>query len=286
VYGRYTPVQLEMKEAAVCVKCPTRDCVRPENRCRFDKRSCPSLLRPFSRKPSDGCVLCLQCAKVCPYGNLGFGRVSAAAPVRRKHLLSPYEAAFVMVALGFVSHETIGEVRWLDAVFHAVPTALGKLAPSVSFGWFEALWFLLLFPLLIWAAVSGLGFLLGHRGRLGALLLAAATGAAPVVALAHFAKAAAKVASWGGFLTFAVRDPQGIETFRRLADGALTTPGGWLGLSTVGWVILALTTAVAWKAWSWARQIPAEFIAASRAGLAGAATLFGVVMTIWAWPTL
>ena len=284
VYGRYTPIQLEMKEAAVCEQCLTRDCVRSENRYRFDKRSCPSLLRPFNRKPSDGCVLCLQCAKVCPYGNVGLGLVSDVAPVRQKNLLRPYEAAFVMVALGFVSHETIGEVGWLEAVFHAVPTALGGLLPSVSFGWFEALWFLLLFPLLVWAAISGIGYLFGHRGNLRSLLLAAATGAAPVVAVAHFAKAAAKVASWGGFLTFAVQDPKGIETFHRIADGALTMPAGLLGLSTVGWVILALTTAMVWKAWRWARQIPAESVVAARAGLAGAAMLFGIVMVIWVWP--
>lgn len=284
VYGRYTPIQLEMKEAAVCEQCLTRDCVRSENRYRFDKRSCPSLLRPFNRKPSDGCVLCLQCAKVCPYGNLGLGFVSDAAPVRQKHLLRPYEAAFVMVALGFVSHETIGEVSWLEAVFHAFPTALEKLAPSVSFGWFEALWFLLLFPLLVWAAISGIAYLFGHRGNLRSLLLAAATGAAPVVAVAHFAKAAAKVASWGGFLTFAVRDPKGIETFHRIADGTLIMPAGLPGLSTVGWAILALTMAIAWKAWSWARQVPTESVVAARAGLAGAAMLFSIIMTIWVWP--
>lgn len=284
VYGRYTPIQLEIKEATVCDRCPTRDCVRSENRNRFDKRSCPSLLRPFSRKPSDGCVLCLQCAKVCPYNNIGLGFVSDVASVRRKQLLRPYEAAFVMVALGFVSHETIGEVGWLENIFHAVPTAFTKLAPSIAFGWFEALWFLLLFPLLVWAAISGLAYFFGHRGKLGSVLLAAATGAAPVVAIAHFAKAATKVASWGGFLPFAVQEPRGIETFRRIADGTLAAPAGLLGLSTVGWAILALTMAMAWKAWRWARQIPAESVVAARAGLVGSAVLFSIVMTIWVWP--
>ncbi|OGD22197.1 MAG: hypothetical protein A2W03_00510 [Candidatus Aminicenantes bacterium RBG_16_63_16] len=64
----------------------------------------------------------------------------------------------------------------------------------------------------------------------------------------------------------------------------MTMPAGWLGLSTVGWAILALTMAMAWKAWRGARQIPAESVVAARTGLAGAAMLFGIVMTIWAWP--
>jgi polyferredoxin len=284
VYGRYTPLQLETRDPAVCAACPTKDCVRAEYRYRFDKRSCPSLLAPFRREPSDGCVLCLQCAKVCPYGNLGVGLVAVNAPVRRKSLLRPFEAAFVMVALGFVAHDTIGEVEWLEGSFHAVPTWLNAFLPSVPFGWFEALWFLVLFPLVVWAGISALGYLLGYRGGLRALVLAAATGAAPVVAVAHFGKAAAKVASWGGFLPRAIRDPQGIETFHRIAGHTLATPGGLLGLSPIGWVMLGLTLIMAWKAWAWARQVPTESVIAAKSGLAGAAILFGAVLTIWLWP--
>lgn len=284
VYGRYTPLQLEARDPAVCDACTTRDCVRSENRYRFDKRSCPSLLLPFRREPSDGCVLCLQCAKVCPYGNMGVGLVASDAPVRRKSLLRPFEAAFVMVALGFVAHEVIGEVKWLDGFFHAVPKWLNTLTPSISFGWFEALWFLVVFPLAVWAGIAGLGYLLGHRGGLRILLLAAATGAAPVVAMAHLAKAAAKIASWGGFLPLAVRDPHGIETFNRIAEHSLVAPAGMLGLSIVGWVMLVLTLVMAWKAWSWARQVPVESLIAARSGLAGVAALFSAVLIIWVWP--
>ena len=195
VYGRYTPLQLEVRDPSVCDACKTKDCVRAGNRNRFDRRSCPSLLTPYRRDPSDGCVLCLQCAKVCPYQNVGVGLVASGAPVRRKPLLRPFEAAFVMVALGFVAHEVIGEVKWLDAFFHAVPNGLNRLMPSIPFGWFEALWFLVLFPLLVWGLISGIGHFTGHRAGLKTLLTGAATGAAPLVAVAHLAKAAAKVAS-------------------------------------------------------------------------------------------
>jgi len=124
----------------------------------------------------------------------------------------------------------------------------------------------------------------GHRGDLRTLLLAAATGAAPVVAVAHFAKAVAKVTSWGGFLPLAVHDPQGMETFRGIADHTLAAPARLLGLSMVGWVMLGLTLILAWKAWNWARQVPIESMIAARSGLVGAATLFSSVLTIWIWP--
>jgi polyferredoxin len=286
VYGRYTPLQLEARDPAVCDSCPTRDCVRAENRERFDKRSCPSLLVPFRRNPSDGCVLCLQCVKVCPYGNMGVGLVASDAPARRKSLLRPFEAAFVMVALGFVAHEVIGEVKWLDKTFHFVPEKLSALLPAIPFGWFEALWFLVFFPLLVWTIISGIGYLMGHRGEFKTLLLAAATGAAPVIAVAHLAKAAAKVASWGGYLPLALRDPAGMDTFHLIANHTLSTPSGLLGLSVVGWAMLFLIVMIAWRALRWARQVPPEFLSGTRAGLGGAFIFFTAVLGVWAWPSM
>jgi polyferredoxin len=282
VYGRYTPVQLEVRDPSVCERCPTKDCVRGENRYRFDKRSCPSLLRPFHRDVSDGCVLCLQCAKVCPYDNMGLGLVSAYARVRDNALLKPYEAAFVMVALGFVAHEVIGEVKWLNAAFHFVPERFAALAPAVSFGWFEALWFLVLFPLVVWSAIAGAGYLVGHRSGLHSLLLAAATGAAPVVAVAHLAKAAAKIAFWGGFLPLSLRDPQGLHTLERLGNERLTAPVAMVSLSVLGWVMLVVVLVITWRAWHWSRQIPAESAMATKVGLSGTALLFTSVLTVWA----
>jgi len=284
VYGRFTPAQLEVRKPSVCEACATKDCVRASNRTRLDKRSCPSLLRPFHREVSDGCVLCLQCAKVCPHDNVGFGLVSESAPVRRKTLLRPFEAAFVMVALGFVSHEVIGEVKWLDGIFHAVPSAMAKAIPAVSFDWHEALWFLLVYPAGVWALIAAVAYLAGHRGGLRSVALAAATGAAPVVAIAHVAKALAKLSSWGGFLPLAVRDPAGIDTLHAIAAEAVAAPHSYVAMTMLGWAMLFLTVLIACKAWRWAREIPTESIAAAKAGLATTAVLFSAVLTIWGWP--
>jgi polyferredoxin len=283
VYGRNTSLQLETRDASMCAHCPTKDCIRAENRYRFDKRSCPSQLRPFHREPSDGCVLCLQCAKVCPYGNVGLGLVSNDTPVRRKSLLRPYEAVFVMVALGFVSHEVVGEVKWLDKTFHAIPALLARSLPTVSFGWFEAIWFLLLFPLLVWSVIAAAAFLFGHRGQTGLLLIAAATGAAPVVAMAHLAKAAAKLTSWGGFLPMALTDPHGLSTMRKVSTHAVAIPPPMIQLTLLGWLMLALVVIMAVKVWRWRQEIPQDAAIAMRAGLAGAALLFTVVLTTWTW---
>ena len=283
VYGRSTPFQLEMRDPAVCARCLTKDCVRAEHRHRFDRRSCPSLLRPFDRTASDGCVLCLQCAKVCPHDNVGVGLVALRAPIRRRVLLRPFEAAFVMVALGFVSHEVVGEVAWLEAGFHFVPTAMSAYVPFVSFGWLEALWFLALFPMAVWVVIAAFAQVLGHRQGLRSVLLAAATGAAPVVAIAHLAKAAAKVAAWGGFLPLALRDPYGAGTAQRLGDHALAYPPELLSLRVVGWAVLPVLALVAWRAWRCRRELASDAVPGVAAGALGASLLFSTVLTIWSW---
>lgn len=281
VYGRFTPVQLEKRDAAACEECRDRACIAARNRARFDRRSCPSHLRPYERAPSDGCVLCLQCAKVCPQENIGLGLVSRAAGVRRQSVLRPFEVLFVIIASGFVAHEVIGEVKWLDEVFHAVPSALQRVAPSLPFGWFEAFWFLALFPAALWLAVAGVAWLAGHRGGFGALLTAAATGAAPVVALAHLAKAAAKISAWGAYAPLAVPDPRGLDTAERLLAGDLAAPAPLLGLSPIGWLTVIATALVAWRSLRGLRRSSHAELPAAAAGLAVTAAFFGAVLIVW-----
>jgi len=283
VYGRYTPVQLDIRNPEVCSQCKTRDCTAQANRFRFDRKSCPSLLRPYARKQSDGCVLCFQCAKVCPYENIGFGIVRHSAGSRRHRILKPYEAAFIMVAAGFVAHEVIGEVKWLDEIFHALPNTLHTLAPSIGFNWFEAFWYLCLFPAILWTLVAGLARILGHRSGLKSLLLAAATGAAPVIAVAHLAKAAAKFSSWIGFVRIAVPEPRGISTFHRIMDQALPAPSPVVSLSVLGWLMFISLVIVGWRSRYWARDVAEESLSAARAGFVAMVAVFSVVLLIWQW---
>ncbi|ACG74467.1 hypothetical protein AnaeK_3247 [Anaeromyxobacter sp. K] len=277
VYGRFTPLQLETRDPAVCDACETRDCVAAVNRDRLDRRSCPSLLRPFARTSGDGCVLCLQCAKVCPRENVGLGLAPPEAPSRAHRLLRPAEAAFVMVASGFVTHELAGEVPWLEGIFHRVPEALAPAGGAAA--WAEAAWFLVGFPALLWLAIAAVARAAGHRGSPRELLAAAATGAAPVVAVAHLAKALAKLASWGGYLPLALRDPAGVDTLHAIGAKALVPPGALAPLPVVGAAVLAGVLALA--AWSWRRSGAGGPARAGRAGAVGAALLFSAVLGVW-----
>jgi len=283
VYGRYTPIQLDTCDPAICGNCSTKDCVQHKNRHRFDRRSCPSLLRPFNRQQSDGCVLCLQCAKICTYENIGFGLTSHDSSVRRPRLLQPVEATFVMIAAGFVAHEVVGKVNWLDHYFHVVPEALSGIVPTVPIGWWEGLWFLVLFPALLWLIVAGIGWLAGHRESLMNLFLAAATGAAPVVALSHLAKVSAKLSSWGGYLTLALKDPRGLQTYDRIVSGGLDAPGWFVGLSLTGWMMVIVMAVLAFISVRRLRTFSARQVPAALAGLSVMAVIFGGVFVVWAF---
>jgi polyferredoxin len=283
VYGRFTPVQLDVNVREICKGCATRDCVDPRKRDRFNARACPSLVRPYDRRKGDECVLCLQCAKVCPHGNVGFGLAAKEAASRRHGLLQPFEALFVLFAAGFVAHDVIGETKPVDELFHFVPTLLNQLAPGVDFGWFEAGWFLLLVPALLGILAAGLAWILGHRGTWRELFISAATGAAPVVAIAHLAKAVAKLSSWGGFLPLAVRDPAGLESLHQIGDKSIAAPGPLFALSLLGWMMLLALLAIAWRNRRWLQESAVEHLPAAHAGFAVCTAFYAATLLAWPW---
>ncbi len=284
VYGRFTPVQLDVSDRETCEHCKTRDCVDAQKRDRFNIRACPSLVRPYDRRKGDECVLCLQCAKVCPHGNVGFGWASKEATSRQHVLLRPFEALFVFFAAGFVAHEVIGETKPVDEWFHYVPKMLNGLVPSLDFGWFEAGWFLLIFPVLLGILATGLARILGYHGTWRDLFIGAATGAAPVVAIAHLAKAAAKLSSWGGFLPMALRDPAGIESLHRIGDKTIAAPTPILALSLLGWALLLALLAISWRNRKWLQESALERLPAAYAGFA--VSLCAYACMLLAWPLI
>ncbi len=112
-----------------------------------------------------------------------------------------------MIAAGFVAHELIGEVKWLDAYFHIVPSLLHAAVPAAAFGWWEAVWFLILVPAVVWSMTAAVAYLLGHRTGAKALLLAVATGAARWWRWRTWPKPSPR--SRAGLATFRERPPTG-----------------------------------------------------------------------------
>ena len=283
VYGRFTPLQLDVRDAATCSACMTRECVSAEYRDRFDHRSCPSLVRPFARQPGDECVLCLQCAKICPHENIGLGIVDAAGSSRRARLLTPAEAVFVSLATGFVAHEVIGEAKALEPWFHAVPQWLAGAVPLLGFDWWEALWFLAVFPGTLWAAIWAASRRFARNASSVQVWLAATTAAAPVVAVAHAGKALAKLAAWAGYLPGAVQDPEGAGTMAALVAKTLAAPHPLSTLPPLGWAMLLALVVMVWRTRHGLRGVIRDLAVPATVAPLVCALFYGGVFVTWVW---
>ncbi len=279
-YGRFTPLKLEVRDPNTCVACKTKDCIREENRHRFDARSCPSLLRPYARKASDACTLCFQCAKVCPRDNVGFGLVAPEAPVRRKTFLTGPETSFVLLVTGFLVRETTEDISWLNRPVEALLGHVGALG-SMGEGWAEFLVFLVVLPLAFWSLVALVGWISGARIGTARRLAAAATAALPIVAAAHALKAVAKVLEWGPYLPHALRDPSGLETLAAIRSGRLAEPHGLLGLEPVGWTGLIVLAVVTWWAWRQTRAWQTGDRRVGKVAVAFVGTVFVGILGCW-----
>lgn len=282
-YGCFTSVQLDIRDADVCRACTTRECVKAECRDRFDHGSCPSLVRPFARQPGDECVLCLQCAKVCPRENIGLGLVRASGSSRRARLLTPAEAAFIALATGFVAHEVIGEAKTLESLFHRVPERLFGAMPVLGFGWWEAIWFLAIFPSSVWSSLWVVSLLLTRGGDGRRAWLAAATAAAPIVAVAHAGKALAKLAAWAGYLPGALADPQGMRTLEALTARTVSVPSSLCSLPPLGWTMLVAVIVIAWRTRAHLRELLSEFPVPATVAPLTLVVFYGGVFVAWVW---
>lgn len=281
VYGRMSPVRLGVRDADLCRRCSSRDCVATRNRHRLDGRSCPSLLRPYALAKAADCQLCMQCAKACPKHNIGVGLGVAPDALDEPNRLRAFEIAFVVIALGFVAHETAGESPALGRIFQLPPALLAQAAPGLSPRWLDPLWFLVVFPMLAWGALLVLARIAGAKGPWSMLLAEASAAAAPVIAVAHVGKALAKLNSWAGYLPQALVDPSGLETGRRIADGMLEAPVPLLAKSTIGVFVICLLAAAVLFMSRKAFDRPTAASPASWVGLVAPSLLFLTIFVGW-----
>ncbi len=281
VYGRYTPIQIDIKSPEVCKECRTKDCVANRNRYKFDAASCPTLIQPFKRKQGDACINCFQCAKVCPHENVGFGITRAVASSRVRRNLRPYEAVFVLAVAGFVTYEIAGEVKWVKDVFLAVPHYVAAWLPPMNFGWLKAIWMLLVFPLVIWSLAGTGAFVLGYRGRIRDLAIHMATGAAVVVAVMHLAKGLAKLSSWSLYLPLALKDPFGVDTAKAIINKSMPQPGSIVSLEFLGWIMIPSLLFAAWKSREWITVSCGDGPGAARVGILVPCILYLPILLAW-----
>lgn len=104
---------------------------------------------------------------------------------------------------------------------------------------------MIVFPVLTWTTLGMLAWPFTRLRNLGVIWRRATLPASLIVIAAHMTKAVEKLATWGGYLPLALRDPAGEGAARGIADGSLASPAALIGMPVVFSVgIVLLITAL------------------------------------------
>jgi polyferredoxin len=246
-YGRGGMLAVRHGSTEECEICTGRDCMLACNRERWQGRGCPSLLNPPRVDSNRDCLVCGQCIKACQPDNVQLLLRSPFHPSDAREALASWPVVlFVMLVSGFVIYEVCTEWAAAKAGFLWVPQRVAPvLGLEAGNGWVQGTWTLLVVPALLWAA---LGMVVRATGGAESLREAWQRLALPltvVVAAGHMAKGLAKMASWGGFLPGALRDPAGVNTALAISVGSLPHPAPLVALPWVSAVCVLLMAVAA-----------------------------------------
>ncbi len=191
--------------------------------------ACRSKLNPLGldKAQGDDCLMCTDCIQA----DRGKGRMQLQlhAPWMRTNPLPALASwpvtLFIMMVSGFVVYEITGFWSGFHAAFVWLPTHLSVFAGVGSdHGWVIGLWTIIVFPLLLWTVLAVFTMPITGLRRIGDIWRLLAYPVSLVVIVAHMTKALEKLVSWSGFLPYAVRNSDGVDTARKITDGSLAVP--------------------------------------------------------------
>jgi polyferredoxin len=157
-YGRGSMLAVRSAKSDTCEACPGKDCVQIDHRTRLDARSCPTLLNPAKLNDNADCLVCGQCMKVCPLGNMGlYIRQPFHGADTRERRASWPATLFIMLVSGFVTYELFSEWKAAQTMYLWVPHTLAEtIGLGAHEGWIKGIWMLFVVPLLLWLVLGGL----------------------------------------------------------------------------------------------------------------------------------
>ncbi len=128
MYATFGPLELRGRDRGICRDCTGRDCFRG-NRLG---NPCPTFQYLGGMEGSTHCLLCLECARSCPAGNVAvslrpFGAELASLPRPRRD-----EAWLALVLVGLTTFHGLVMTPWWGRMTEAMEVGLG-LGPTVAF---------------------------------------------------------------------------------------------------------------------------------------------------------
>jgi len=229
LYAMNAVMELRVRDRAVCDSCPDKPCVNKKRDYAWHGRACQSYLFPGSLRDNRDCILCTQCVKACPYGNVTVRFRRPLTDFAAKLRLTVPQIGFIVIVFVFAFSEIVTEWSradtWLNAPYNALVGMLG-LSPPWDAGAAGFLMFVAT-PFVVLALVSWLQGVFGRSGGPFSTLAAYIASFIPLIALVHFAKSVVKSVSRFQYVAGSLVDPPGIETARAVYSGALVLGGGW-----------------------------------------------------------
>ncbi len=222
LYSLLSSAEWRVRDAQVCARCTTKDCVVRERQYNLTARSCTSDLYPARIKDNRKCILCSQCLSACPHDNLSLRLRRPLKDLLGNLRLSSAEIAFIMLVSGFVVYEVLSEWSTTKAMLMAVPNALSS-SWGVTGMWAGTLKAVVLFvaaPLAFFAVFAGAARLAGNRS-LRRSFEGVSLAVLPIMGGMHVLKAVMKMTSRIPYWSHALADRAGVRTAEAIAGGAL-----------------------------------------------------------------
>lgn len=220
-----------VKDQNVCSQCKTKDCMDPKNYYILTKRSCTSNLYPAAIKDNRRCLLCTQCLKVCPYGNLRFSLRKPMADFFKSLTINSAEFFFIFVVSGFIIHEIYVEWAAAKKILLFIPDEINKffgitgepayfISAVILFIFFPAVIF---FVPSVLAKISARMSMFDAAKKFSIIIL-------PVMAAAHILKSLFKITSRIPYYEFTIKDPLGITSANMITSGSLQLDKSFINL--------------------------------------------------------
>jgi ferredoxin len=225
LYALISPFEWRADDPSVCGSCKTKDCVVKKNHYRLTSRSCTSNLYPATISDNRNCLLCTQCLKTCPYGNIRFSIRRLFADFFAAVNLRSAQVGFILVLGSIVVYEILSEWPVSFAILVWLPDrctgALGITGSTANF--VSATILFVVLPALVLLIVAALAKLASGRkaATFGATVKSFSLLLLPTIAGAHIIKSILRMSSRIPFWRGALTDPKGIETAQRMVAGAL-----------------------------------------------------------------
>lgn len=225
LYAFISPIEWRADDLSVCGSCKTKDCITKKNHYRIVGRSCTSNLYPATIKDNQDCLLCTQCLKVCPSGNLRFSTRWPFADFFRAVDLRAAQVGFIVLVSGFIVYEVLSEWPDSKAILKWIPEhlidALGITGPMTGF--VSAIVMFIIFPGVLFLVVGALAKIASGPGKVssGAVVKTFAFLLLPTMAGAHLIKSMLKMTSRIPYWPHVFSDPKGVATAQEIVDKTL-----------------------------------------------------------------